>query len=421
MNGKAVGRVRNVVGPILTTGVSLVTAGIVVANPIVAPRADIAIPAVQLSAGNSETIGMLDQAFLDAIAPGPAGSSNPFSVLKDLITGLASDATSLGRNAVVDAFVAGVAAVSQPELTASSYPYIAAPVIAPASVLPGGFAAGLPASVDSGPTGPAAVAPVPTAADISDALSGAGFGVDGLVAPVVRDLVSGIVADVEYVGNGLVAAAFAAGALVAYQPILIAKTLTALVNGDFESALNNAVKAVVAPLGPPLMVYDTLRNVVIKHLTPSPGLAPAPTAQPAPARPVSGARDSDSDVGGTPVPTARDDRRHRNDPAPAITPDAYSVPALVSAPDAVGTDRGLAGAARRAVGEVRDAIGAVGERGGGESSAVADVSVAAVADPPAAAVADAPVAAIAENDTPPNVADGPGRTAGRGPAARHRG
>ncbi|MCX6489325.1 MAG: hypothetical protein NT156_15395, partial [Mycobacterium sp.] len=80
---------------------SLVTAGVVVANPIVAPRADVAIPAVQLSAGNAETIGMLDQAFLDAIAPGPAGSSNPFSVLKDLISGLAADASSMGKDVIV--------------------------------------------------------------------------------------------------------------------------------------------------------------------------------------------------------------------------------------------------------------------------------------------------------------------------------
>jgi hypothetical protein len=113
-----------VIGPILTTGVSLVTAGVVVANPIVAPRADVAIPAVQLSAGNTETIGMLDQAFLDAIAPGPAGSSNPFSVLKDLISGLAADAASTGKDVIVDAFVAGVAAVSPPELTAASSPYV---------------------------------------------------------------------------------------------------------------------------------------------------------------------------------------------------------------------------------------------------------------------------------------------------------
>ena len=417
---------RGVIGPILTTGVSLVTAGIVVANPIVAPRADIAIPAVQLSSGNSETIGMLDQAFLDAIAPGPAGSSNPFSVLKQLITGLASDATSLGRNAMVDAFVAGVAAVSQPELTASSYPYIAAPVFAPAGVPPGGFGAGLPARIDSGVSGPVIVTPIPTAADISDALSGPGFAVDGLVAPVVRDLVSSIVADVEYVGNGLVAAAFAAGALVAYQPILIAKTLTALVNGDFEGALSNAVKVVVAPLGPPAMVYDTLRNVVIKHLTPSPpAVAPAAAAQPVPVSPVSvpvspvsGPRVSAPDVGGTPAPTARDDRRHRNNPAPALTPDADPVPTPVSVPDAVAVGNSLAGAARKAAGEIRAAIGAAGERAAHESSAVADVPV---ADVPVADVADAPVAVVADSDTPPDVSDGPGRAAGRGQAARHRG
>lgn len=424
---------RRVIGPIVTTGVSLLTAGVVVANPIVAPRADIAIPAVQLSAGHSETIGMLDQAFLDAIAPGPAGSSNPFSVLKQLITGLASDATSLGKNAMVDAFVAGVAAVSQPELTASSYPYvaaplvaapvIAAPVVAPASVPPGGFAAGLPAGFASGAIGPAITALVPTAADISDALSGPGFDMGGLVAPAVRDLVSSIVADVEYVGNGLVAAAFAAGALVAHQPILIAKTLTALVNGDFEGALSNAVKVVVAPLGPPAMVYETLRNVVIKHLTPSPpGVAPAPAVQPAPGSPVLVPRVPAPDVGGTTAPTARNDRRHRNDAPEALAPDADSVSAPVSVPDAValGTGRGLPGAAREAAGRVRDAIGAAGLRGGGESPAVTDVPVADVAVADVADAPVAPVAAVADSDTPPDVSDRPGRAAGRGQAAGNR-
>jgi hypothetical protein len=83
------------------------------------------------------------------------------------------------------------------------------------------------------------------------------------------------------VGSGLVAAAFAAGALVAYEPILIARTLTALVNGDFEGALANAVKAVVAPLGPPAMIYDTLRNVIVKNLTPLPRVTP-PAAPAAP-------------------------------------------------------------------------------------------------------------------------------------------
>ena len=401
---------RNVVGPILTTGVSLVTAGIVVANPIVAPRADIAIPAVQLSAGNSETIGMLDQAFLDAIAPGPAGSSNPFSVLKQLITGLASDATSLGKNAIVDAFVAGVAAVSQPELTAFSYPYIAPPVLAPSV----GFPLGLPARSDSDATGLVIAALVP-AVDITDVLTGPNSVVVDVVSPVVRDFVTTVAADVEYVGNGLVAAAFAAGALVAYEPILIARTLAALINGDFEGALANAVEAVVAPLGPPAMVYDTLRNVVVKHLTPSPRVTPppAPAAQPVPAPPVSGPRDSATDIGAAPSPTARNERRDRNDAPPALPPDADAVSASVTDPDAIATDRGLAGAARKAVGHVRDAIGAADEHGDGESSAVADV--------PVVDVADAPAPAVADDATPPAVSDGPAKTAGRGQAARHRG
>lgn len=402
---------RKVIGPILTTGVSLVTAGVVVANPIVAPRADIAIPAVQLSAGNSETIGMLDQAFLDAIAPGPAGSSNPFSVLKQLITGLASDATSLGKNAIVDAFVAGVAAVSPPELTASSYPYIAPPVLAPSV----GFPLGLPARSDSDATGLVIAALVP-AVDIADVLTGPNSVVVDVVSPVVRDFVTTVAADVEYVGNGLVAAAFAAGALVAYEPILIARTLTALINGDFEGALANAVEAVVAPLGPPAMVYDTLRNVVVKHLTPSPRVTPppAPAAQPVPAPPVSGPRDS-APAGDTPAPTARDERRHRNDAPPALPPDADAVSASVTDPDAIaaGTDRSLAGAARKAVGHVRDAIGAADEHGDGESSAVTDV--------PVVEVADAPVPAVADDATPSAVSDGPAKTAGRGQAARHRG
>jgi hypothetical protein len=392
--------------------VSLVTAGVVVANPIVAPRADIAIPAVQLSAGNSENIGMLDQAFLDAIAPGPTGSSNPFSVLKQLITGLASDATSLGKNAIVDAFVAGVAAVSPPELTASSYPYIAPPVLAPSV----GFPLGLPARSDSDATGLVIATLVP-AVDITDVLTGPNSVVVDVVSPVIRDFVTNIAVDVEYVGNGLVAAAFAAGALVAYEPILIARTLTALVNGDFEGALANAVKAVVAPLGPPAMIYDTLRNVIVKSLTPLPRVTPpaAPAAQPVPAPPVSGPRDSVTDTGDASSPTARDERRHRNDAHSALPPDADAVSASVSDPDAVaaGTDRGLAGAARKAVGHVRDAIGVADEHGDGESSVVADV--------PVADVADAPAPAVADGVTPSAVSDGPAKTAGRGQAARHRG
>lgn len=47
-------------------------------------------------------------------------------MLKSLVSALAADAY-LGKNAIVDAFVAGVTAVSEPELTAASVPYVATP------------------------------------------------------------------------------------------------------------------------------------------------------------------------------------------------------------------------------------------------------------------------------------------------------
>jgi len=404
--------VRRVIGPILTTGVSLVTAGVVVANPIVAPRADVAIPAVQLSAGNTETIGMLDQAFLDAIAPGPAGSSNPFSVLKDLISGLAADATSMGKDVIVDAFVAGVAAVSPPELTAASSPYV--PLAA------------TPVPDFSAITDPRDFsALVPSMADVAAAAADSREFVANDVVPVVRELVASLAADVEYVSTGLIEAAFAVGALVAHEPILIAKTLTALVSGDFEGALANAVKAVVAPLGPPAMVYETLQTVVLKYLSPAarnpaasapePGVPPAPVptapgpsdSGPAESGPSdSGPSDSGPSESGPAVAdassrTARDDRRRRN-PVPGSTPVGI---------DAERPDSSLAGAARKAAGAVRDAISAVAEQAGGPSSGGTGEST--VTDPPGADSADGEAA--------PAVSNEPAKPARRAQAARHRG
>jgi hypothetical protein len=413
MIGEAVTRVRRVIGPILTTGVSLVTAGVVVANPIVAPRADVAIPAVQLSAGNTETIGMLDQAFLDAIAPGPAGSSNPFVVLKDLISGLAADATSMGKDVIVDAFVAGVAAVSPPELTAASSPYV-------------------PFAATPVPDFSAIIDPddlsvlVPSMADVAAAAADSREFVANDLAPVVRELVTSLAADVEYVSNGLIEAAFAVGALVAHEPILIARTITALVSGDFEGALANAVKAVVAPLGPPAMVYETLKTVVVKYLSPAPRNPAAPASAPEPGtRPAplptapgpsesgpsesgpsesgpaeSGPSESGPEVGDASSRTPRDNRRHTNT-APGSTPVGI---------DTERPDPSLAGAARKAAGAVRDAISAVaGPSSGGTGES-------AVTDPPVAGGA-AEQAAPAVSAEPAK----PAKPAGRAPAARHRG
>lgn len=243
---------RGAIGPILTTGVALAAAGVVVANPIVAPRADVQIPAVQLSAGSGDAAAMLDQAFLDAIAPSPPESTNPFSVLRQLISSLAADATYLGKNAIVDAFVAGVTAVSQPELTASSTPYYPSLANSPelaASVLPGLDLDNLGPVVELGAGVTGSVATVPDS-----------------VPPVVQTLVAGVVNDAGFVGGQIIVAAFAAGAAVAAEPGLIGDTLEALIQGDLSGALQNAVKAVAAPLGPAVIILNAVRAVVEKNL-----------------------------------------------------------------------------------------------------------------------------------------------------------
>ena len=58
-----------VVGPVLTTGVALAAAVVVVANPVIPPRSGVQIPSVQLSAGTGDALCMLDEEFLNAIAP----------------------------------------------------------------------------------------------------------------------------------------------------------------------------------------------------------------------------------------------------------------------------------------------------------------------------------------------------------------
>ena len=354
---------RRVLGPVLTTGVALVVAGVVVANPIIAPRADVQIPAVKLSAGNDEAGGMLDPAFLNAIAPGPSESDNPFEVLKQLITSFAFDATSLGKNAIVDAFVAGIAAVSEPELTATSIPYFGPPIYLPPlteSLIPDFDLSALD----------------PALPNLSVALSDLTPLDAASIAPEVQDFVSTLVADVSYVGGGLVAAAFAVGAVVAAEPRLIAKTLESLVRGDFDGALKNAVEVVTAPLGPPVMVLDTLLTLVESRLGQLPGIHGG-SAVPGPATGSVEVDPSVTETAAASKPTpGRDNRRTRR--AEAIVPVATAASARrPSARAAIAGARGSvidsveAASARGPVGTARDAITAIGEQAG---AAVADVA-----------------------------------------------
>lgn len=258
---------RRAIGPIVTTGVAIVVAGVVVANPVVAPHTDIQIPAVKLSGSSDASGSMLDQAFLDAIAPGPTDSTSPFSVLKQLITSLAADATSLGRSAIVNAFVSGVAAVSEPDLTASALPYTSDGLFGAAAIAPPPDFAGIAAAAQAAGVDPASIvngvlngaATISAAVDPTHVTDALGSAVDAVASSVAHD--------VGYVGHELIAAAFAAGAVVASEPGMIVATLQSLVRGDVQGALQTAIAAATAPLRPTGIIINAFVNVVQSNLS----------------------------------------------------------------------------------------------------------------------------------------------------------
>lgn len=365
--------VRRTYGPILTTGVALTAAAVVVANPIaVAPRSDVRIPSVSLSAGTDDAIGMLDPKFLDAIAPGPPQSGNPFSVLKQLITSLAADATSFGKSAIVDAFVAGIAAVSEPELTASTDSFVS-PLIGTANLATPEVAMSVLPGIDVATIIPEFSNTLPDLTGLTEVTSE----VTGSVASAVKTVVKSLINDAGYVGGQVVAAAFAVGAVVAAEPGLIGDTLVALVNGDFKGALQSVVKIVAAPFGPPIIIFNAVATVLQNHLD---GLAPGlatPTRDAAPSD--SGTTDPsvnpDSGEPANPRGTAPTlpvvDVAGADAPAPAAA--AVALDARIEAPTtAAEADATLSATPRAAVRGMRDALAAVGDQIGAAATATAD-------------------------------------------------
>lgn len=253
------------IGPLVTTGVALSVAAVIVANPVVAPRPDLQVPAVQLS-GTGDTMDMLNTDFLSAIGPAPTEStSNPFAVLKELVASLAADATYLGRNAIVAAFFAGATAVAHPELTAASHPYLPAPV----PLLPADWLTRL--AVD-----PVAV---PAAPDLIAAAA-----IPAELIPAAAEVIVALVDDFADLGEGAVTTAFAAGALLVSGGVQVVQTLHDIV-GDPVRALQSAVNAVVVEL--PKTVAEVVQRI-IELVAPGHQLNPRGAESPAVDAPAAG-------------------------------------------------------------------------------------------------------------------------------------
>lgn len=240
-----VGAVRRGIGAILTTGLALVGATVVVANPVLAPPSDVRIPAVSLSADASASAGVLDPALLKAIAQYPA-EPGPAELFKRLLAELVADAAVLGGQAAEGGLWARGAA---------SAPAVALPAAPPPGLTPdllGAHAFAL-ATVDTRAQLPAAVAE----------------------DPMVQHTVNAIAANVGYLGRQVTAAALAAGTIVGAEPRLIAETFAALAKGDIEAAIRTVLQAVATPLAPPLIIVKAIGTLIGERLTEL-GLIPAP-------------------------------------------------------------------------------------------------------------------------------------------------
>ncbi|MCX2934097.1 hypothetical protein ORI20_27900 [Mycobacterium sp. CVI_P3] len=222
---------RRGIGAIFTTGVALVGATAVVANPVSAPPSDVRVPAVKLSVGSTTSSAAHDRALLDAIAHNP-GQSSPANLFKRSVAGVVTNITLFGGWAVGDAFWSEPTTAATSGRTLSARPQ--APRVAVADLLGGQPAANGP---DPDTEGPALQHAVTTVADY-----------------------------VGYISVQVVETSEAAGTLAAAEPRRIATTLTTLARGGVDSAITSALQAAAAPLGPPSMVVKAIRTEVRKRL-----------------------------------------------------------------------------------------------------------------------------------------------------------
>ena len=234
---------RAAIRPLVTTGVALVGAAVIVANPVSLPPADVAIRAEQSPAEVRRDLHLVDPAFLEALAAAGPQPTDPVEYLPRLVAALTDDAAPVSREAIAAAHAAGVAVASGPTPTGASVP-------------------NLPAAV--GPSNPW-----------------------GDPTQVFQQTLEDLVEDVNYVGAEVVAAAFAAGAVEAAMPTLIADPLTSA--RDLAAALSTAVSTVIGPLGPPARIIDAIRTVIENQV-----------AEVASAAPPGAAPEADAEVHGNP-------------------------------------------------------------------------------------------------------------------------
>jgi len=223
----------------VTTGVALVGAAVVVANPLVTAPHDDSVPSERLSAGAGAAHGMFDKALVDAIAVDAGDSTSPVGVLKQLFASLAADASLFGGKAVSEV-VPHDPAVTPPTGQTN-------------------------AAAPSDPAASASPVDINALANLMQPVVQAPAAAASQIGPELQQALTVVTADTDFVGRQVVAAAIAAAGLTVSEPAVITQVVTSLAKGDVTGAVKNVIEAAQAPLRPTNIILDALRTVSGNH------------------------------------------------------------------------------------------------------------------------------------------------------------
>ncbi len=229
---------RRALGPFLTTGVALVAATVVVANPLAPPSRDMQISTTQLST-SPDLLSPSDKSLLSALTPQlPTAGIGP--ALAQILAALAADADRISREVSSEIGTAPPLTMALAEQTA----YRPEPVA--------------PSFIES--TNAALAAPTGFASEV--------------VSSQVVSAINGLVADTGYLGGKVVEAAFAVVDVIVRVPQFVFTAVLDLLSGDIAGVVETIRNVVRAFWGPGLIILDGIRDVLY-------GRHPAAVAPPA--------------------------------------------------------------------------------------------------------------------------------------------
>ncbi len=316
---------RRALGPFLTTGVALVAATVVVANPVVPPSRDMQISTTQLST-NPDLLSPSDKSLLSALTPQlPVSGIGP--ALAQILAALAADAERINREVTSAIGPEAVTAAALPEQTAYRPEPMATPFIESPNATPLAASTGFAAAV---------------------------------VSPDVVQVLNGLVADTGYLGGKVVEASVALVQVIITVPEFVVTAVLDLLKGDITGALETVKSVIKAVFGPGLIILDGIRDILYGR-TPPP--FPPSTAAKRLVKLITGTAPDQPSTGGTARPApgdkAQSGRKHVEAPTaaalrptattskPAASPDQTPTSAKTpSSKPASGSTRAKAGSAR---------------------------------------------------------------------------